>query len=201
MTSVLITAFEPYDEWPENSSWLTVVELTQELPERPQVTTRLYPVDLPAVRQRLADDLAADYDYALHLGQAPGSGQVCLEAVGINVIGPSRLATEDFDVVAEDGPVAYRSPLPLADWSRKLRRAGIPSCVSYHAGTYLCNAVLYLSQHLAERSRLKTRSTFLHLPLEITQTLTLDRDTAALPRTILAAAVRLLLDEMAATPT
>ena len=32
MPSVLITAFEPYDRWRANSSWLTLVQLTQDLP-------------------------------------------------------------------------------------------------------------------------------------------------------------------------
>jgi pyroglutamyl-peptidase len=197
MTSVLITAFEPYADWSENSSWLTLVELTKNLPETPQVTTRLYPVDLAVVRQKLAADLADNYDYALHLGQSPGSGQVCLEAIGINVADESCRQPEDHRPLVADGPVAYQSPLPLANWASKLRQAKIPSRVSHHAGTYLCNATLYLSQYLAERDGLKTRSTLVHLPLDISQALHLDRDCAALPRTTLAAAIRLILDELA----
>jgi len=36
MTRVLITAFEPFDRWSENSSWLALVELTRSLPESPK---------------------------------------------------------------------------------------------------------------------------------------------------------------------
>ena len=39
MTTVLITAFEPYDDWPENSSWLALLDLTRDLP--PQLRTEL----------------------------------------------------------------------------------------------------------------------------------------------------------------
>lgn len=197
MTSVLITAFEPYADWSANSSWLTLVELTKNLPDTPRVTTRLYPVDFAAVRQRLSADLAENYDYALHLGQSPGSGQVCLEAIGINVADESHQETGEHRALVTDGPVAYQSPLPLADWAGKLRNAGIPGRVSHHAGTYLCNATLYLSQYLAERDGLKTRSTLVHLPLDISQVLGMDRDSAALPKTTLAAAIRLILDELA----
>ena len=56
---VLITAFEPYDRWRENSSWLALVELTKELPREPHVTTRLYPVDFGLVRSKLEEDLAS----------------------------------------------------------------------------------------------------------------------------------------------
>ena len=70
MPRILVTAFEPYDRWAENSSWLTLVEFTKELDPRARITTRRYPVDLFELRQRLTSDLAADYDYAIHLGQA-----------------------------------------------------------------------------------------------------------------------------------
>ena len=60
MPRVLVTAFEPYDVWSENASWLALVELTRDLPVRPEVTTRLYPVDYAEMRKRLERDLAAE---------------------------------------------------------------------------------------------------------------------------------------------
>ena len=59
MARVLVTAFEPFDGWKANSSWLTLVELTKELPPGPALTTRLYPVDFAALQQRLSEDLCA----------------------------------------------------------------------------------------------------------------------------------------------
>ena len=56
MASILITAFEPYGSWKENSSWLALVELTRDLPEDPKVVTRRYPVDFSTTRERLAED-------------------------------------------------------------------------------------------------------------------------------------------------
>ncbi|MBC8873475.1 MAG: hypothetical protein H8E44_28895, partial [Planctomycetes bacterium] len=136
----------------------------------------------------------------LHLGQLPGIGSVQLEAIGINVGGSSDQLPEEYKPLVSEGPVAYRSDLPLADWALKLRKAGIPSQVSYHADARLCNATLYLSHYLAEQKRLKTRSTFIHLPLEISQTLSSSEDFAAMPVGTLVAAVRLILDELATAP-
>ena len=200
MPTVLITAFEPYDCWTENSSWLTLIELTKDLPNSPTITTRLYPVDFAATCERLAEDLDDNYDYALHLGQAPGNACIQLESVAINIGGNSRQLPDEYEPLVPDGPVAYRSPLPLADWAAKLREAGIPSQVSYHAGTYLCNATLYLSHHVVEQKNLKTRSTFIHLPLAISQTLQSKQDLAAMPLATLVAAAKLVLDEIASDP-
>ncbi len=200
MATVLITAFEPYDRWKTNSSWLALVELTRELPAGHKLVTRRYPVDFSTVKQRLADDLAADFDYALHLGQAPGSGRIQLEAIGLNIGGSSGQTADQFRPLVEDGPVAYRSSLPLGEWAGLLCAAGIPATVSYHAGTYLCNAILYLSCYLSHQMRLRTQSAFIHLPLDMTQTAGLPQDFASLPAALSAAAVRLILDALPTEP-
>jgi len=196
MGSVLITAFEPYDRWKSNSSWLTLVELTRDLPREPKLTTRLYPVDFTAARDKLQRDLLAGYDHVLHLGQAPGACRIRLEAIGLNVGGRSHLPPEDFRPLITDGPVAYRSALPLAEWAHKLRSAGYPAQVSYHAGTYLCNALLYLTHYFIDRQKLPTQAAFIHLPLAPSQVIG-DRDEVpSLPTSIGAAALRIILENL-----
>ena len=196
MPSVLITAFEPYDEFEENSSWLAMKALVRDLPNQPQITTRLYPVDFAAVKERLASDLGDRYDFAIHVGQAPGTACVHLEAIGVNVGRTSGRQADDCGVLADDGPIAYRSALPIARWAETLRTAGIPARVSYHAGTYLCNATLYWSHYLAEKMGLGTRSTFVHLPLDVSQVAHGAKETASLPAETSAKALRRLLDEL-----
>lgn len=196
MTSVLVTAFGPYDRWTSNSSWQALVELTRELPPEPRIVTRLYPVDFEQVRSRLESDLAGDYDYAIHLGQAPGIGRIHLEAVGINIGGHSSLLPDQFQPLVEEGPVAFRSSLPLSAWAAKLREAGIPAQVSYHAGTYLCNAVLYLTHYSIAQRGLRTKAGFIHLPLCPEQVLEDRHDYATLPTTTVAQGLRLILEQL-----
>ena len=119
-----------------------------------------------------------------------------LEAIGLNVRGHSSEHSEGYSPLIPDGPVAYRSNLPLADWSAQLRAAGIPAQVSYHAGTFLCNAALYTTHYLAEREGLRTQATFLHLPLEPRQVLQSQHDMPHLGVQMAAAAVRLILTQI-----
>jgi pyroglutamyl-peptidase len=198
MPRILLTAFEPYDRWPENASWLALVELTREFPEGPKIVTRRYPVDFELARTRLMEDLAAEYDFALHLGQAPGISRIHLEAIGINVGGHSSQTPDEYRPLVAGGPEAYRSALPLADWSSKIEAAGIPCQVSYHAGTYLCNALLYLTHYIAQQQRLRTRAAFVHLPLAPQQVLADRQDWPSMPSNHCAAAIRLILNEMGA---
>jgi pyroglutamyl-peptidase len=162
MSRVLMTAFEPYDRWSENSSWETLIELTRWYDGPAEITTRRYPVDLTRMSEGLRKDMQEDYDLAIHLGQSPGSTLVKLEAVGLNV-------RTDGTPLIDDAPEAYRSPLPLTLCTRDLIAAGIPSELSHHAGTYLCNAALFLSQYYAHSFGLKTKSMFIHVPLSPAQ--------------------------------
>ncbi|MFO0902570.1 MAG: pyroglutamyl-peptidase I [Pirellulales bacterium] len=198
MTTVLVTAFEPYDRWSENASWLALVELTRNLPAAPKLVTRRYPVDFMKARERLEKDLGGDYDFAIHLGQAPGSSMIRLESIALNVGGTSHDNHDALKPLVADGPIAYRTRLPLASWADQIRAAGIPVQVSYHAGTYLCNAVFYLSSHLTQRRGLRTQSVFIHLPLEVAQAVREPRETASLPAAVSAEALRIVLRDLAA---
>lgn len=196
MSKILLTAFEPYDVWNENASWLALVELTKTFPADLDITTRRYPVDFAAVKERLAEDLAAGYDFAVHLGQAPGSAVVQLEQIAINVGGQSSQERHQHRLLSNDGPVAYRSGLPLAQWVPLLRAAGIPAMLSFHAGTFLCNATLYWTHYLADRQGWPTRALFVHLPLATSQVADDHHAMASLPTEIAAHAVQLVLEQL-----
>ncbi|MCA9101511.1 MAG: hypothetical protein KDA63_10190 [Planctomycetales bacterium] len=224
MTRVLVTAFEPYGRWRENASWLCLVELTRQLPVLPELTTRRYPVDFAEVRRCLEADLAENYDFAIHLGQSTGGARLGLEAFAINAgidrddraagnsaSDPPELTTNAVTTAATSvrgawqpraqmldatGPAAYQTSLPLDDWCDLLNTRGIPARVSHHAGTYLCNATLYLSHLIAERSGLKTQSAFIHLPLATSQVAAGEADAASLPAELAADGVRHIIEEM-----
>ena len=196
MTRVLMTAFGPYGKWKDNASWLALVELTRTLPRSPEITTRLYPVDLDMVRDKLEQDLAAEFDYAIHLGQAPGASSVQLEAIGVNVGAAANNQIDQSKPLIDAGPVAYQSSLPLARWAETLRSSGIPARVSYHAGTYLCNAALYLTHFLCEQKGWMTRATFVHLPLTTAQAMADGAALPSMPSTTAADALRLILQQL-----
>ena len=195
MPRVLLTAFEAYDPWPQNASWLALVELTRDMPSTPTVTTRLYPVDLTAAKERLETDLKAKYDFILHVGQVPHSSCIQLEEIAINVStqGQGGANYEAAGHVCDGPPVAYHTPLPVSSFAKTLRKEGIPARVSFHAGTYLCNAIFYWSCRLAEELELPTKSTFVHVPLETSQVIGLDQPSSFMPAAMTARALRLLL--------
>lgn len=193
---ILLTAFEAYEQWSENSSWLTLIELLKDRIHHGNLVTRRYPVDLPCLRERLYHDLQIGFDTVLHLGQSPGSPNIKLEMLAVNFAGRVENDGQELGVIVEDGPLAYRTQLPMGRWAAMLRQQDIPTSVSYHAGTFLCNATMYLSLHYGQRLAKCPNVGFIHLPLTTQQVVQSSTTLPCLPVQTLARAVRLLLDDL-----
>jgi pyroglutamyl-peptidase len=166
-----------------------LVDLTRWYDGTADITSRRYPVDLMRMSETLRKDLQANYDIAIHLGQSPGSTLIKLEAVGLNV-------RSDGSPLIRDAAEAYRSPLALEQCYGSLIDAGIPCEISHHAGTYLCNAALYLSQHYAHSFGLNTRSLFVHLPLSPAQAARDSGRLASMSTPMASAAVAMILEQL-----
>ncbi|MEC8558236.1 MAG: pyroglutamyl-peptidase I [Planctomycetota bacterium] len=195
--NILLTAFEPYGDWNENSSWLTLMEFLKDSPANLNLVTRRYPVELQALKERLAKDLEERFDAILHLGQAPGSSSVQLESIALNVACCVEDQGEELPPIEPEGPLAFKSRMPLGRWAELLRAEKIPASVSYHAGTFLCNATMYLSHLSYEKDPAAPFIGFVHLPLATEQVAASQRPTASLPIKTMAQALELLLLDLA----
>ena len=199
MPRLLLTAFRPFGPWAEHASWLALQAVTRDLPPGLDVATRLYPVDYEDACRRLESDNQTPYDAVLHVGQASGATAVRLEQFAVNARRDPGETSDRAAPLDPSGPAAYRSALPLAEWTRDLRSMGVPAELSLHAGDYLCNAVMYWSHRLIERQGRAAAVTLVHVPLDVTQVVA-GAGGASLPTEYTAAALRRLMTLAATSP-
>ncbi len=197
---VLLTAFEPYDVWEKNSSWDALVAFLIERGASSNIVTRRYPVDLAKLQSRLELDLSQGVDAVLHLGQAPGISHLQLESIGLNVAGVGTSPTGEFGAIIEGAPVAYRTRFPVGKWATELQANGIPAKVSYHAGTYLCNAAMFLSHHWFARRHETPLVGFAHLPLTPEQTVGEFSGLSSMPTSLASSALGHIVDRILELP-
>jgi pyroglutamyl-peptidase len=89
------------------------------------------------------------------------------EKIGINLRNariPDNAGLEPVnEEIVPGGPDGIFTKLPVWDMTQAMRDAGIPSSVSYSAGTFVCNDLFY---SLLERfTETDTQVGFIHLPL------------------------------------
>ena len=171
MKKLLITGFEPFDGEQINPSWEAVDRLLTEINGYELVKLRI-PVafgEAAAKVIKVADEIRPDV--ILCIGQAGGRVAITPELVGINLRNASIPDNNGYqpkdEPIVEGGACAYFSTLPVRRIAEAINNAGIPSHVSYSAGAYVCNDVLY--SLLARYKNTKKQIGFIHIPYCVEQ--------------------------------
>ncbi len=166
MKKLLITGFEPFGGEAINPSWEAVARLPAVI-NGYELTKRRIPVVFGEAADlviKSAEEICPDV--ILCIGQAGGRNAVTPELVGINLRHasiPDNSGNQPNDEpIVVGGDTAYFSTLPVRKMADAITAAGVPSKVSYTAGAYVCNDVLYTL--LARYNGTQTRVGFIHIP-------------------------------------
>lgn len=165
----VVTGFDPFGEHAENPSRLIVRRLAVEGIAGLDLVTSELPTVFAAAEAEIRRLLDAHRpDLLLSIGVASSRTVISVERVGLNLDDTalpdnSGIATEARPIVA-GGPLALAATLPVLAMRAAIGRLGLPVEVSNHAGTYVCNHVLYTALHHAAARAYATRIGFLHVP-------------------------------------
>ena len=163
---LLITGFDPFGGETVNPSW----EAVRLLPEAVGAY-RLTKLQIPTVFGQAAETVLTAArelrpDVILCIGQAGGRSAVTPEVVAINLREariPDNAGNQPVNVpIAENAPAAYFSTVPVRSMVKAIHEAGLPGALSYSAGAFVCNDVLYSLLHFFNGT--KTQVGFVHVP-------------------------------------
>ena len=180
---VLVTGFEPFGGATINPALEAVRRLPATIAGADVAT-----VQIPVVFEKDAEAVEAAIDaespdLVLCVGQAGGRSHITPEFVGINYANariPDNEGNQPVGRLVEDGPDAYFATLPVFAMVDAARAAGVPAAVSYTAGTYCCNEVLYRLLHCLATRHPGVRGGFVHVPYAAEQTCSMGEGTASM---------------------
>lgn len=194
---VLLFGFGPFGDYAENPSELVARKLHGTLIGDHPVKGVVLPVAYREMEEGVARELAlATPAFALGLGLAPGRASVNVEKFALNFRQPDLKditgSLPPDQVVDPGGAVAYMSDLPTEDLVKHLKAQGIPARVSLSAGSYLCNALMYVL--LREGARMGFPAGFVHVPCHEELAAKLKGDVPSMNLETLARAVRITVE-------
>lgn len=166
MKKLLITGFDPFGGESVNPSW-EAVRLLPDVIGSYGLTRLQIPTVFGLAAQTVLDAAAVlQPDAILCIGQAGTRSAVTPEVVAIN-LREARIAdnhgNQPVNVpVAAEGPAAYFATAPVRDMVRAIQDVGIPAALSYSAGAFVCNDVLYTLLHRFADTQ--TCVGFIHVP-------------------------------------
>ena len=165
---ILVTGFTPFGGEQINPSWEAVKRLPDRIGEA-VLLKREIPTEFDASCAALraaADELRPDA--VLSVGQYGGTNCIRVERVAVNLrdarIADNAGAKPVDELVVPGAPDADFAPLPTRRIVEKLRGEDIPAQLSYSAGTFVCNNLLYCALHESAQKFPATRCGFVHVP-------------------------------------
>ena len=165
---VLVTGFTPFGGEQINPSWEAVKRLPEHIGEM-TITKREIPTEFDAACAALRAAMdALRPDAVLAVGQYGGANGVRVERVAVNLrdarIADNAGAKPVDEPVVPGAPDAYFATLPTRRIVEKLHEEDIPAQLSYSAGTFVCNNLLFCALHESAKKFPATRCGFVHVP-------------------------------------
>ena len=165
---ILVTGFDPFGGEPINPA----IESVKRLPDN-IAGAEIIKLEIPTVRKKSLEKIEKainehNPDVILSIGQAGGRFDISIERVGINLDDFRIPDNEGNQIIDEpvfpDGENSYFVKLPVKAMVQNVQKNNIPASVSYTAGTFVCNHVLYGVMYLIEKKYKGKKSGFIHIP-------------------------------------
>ena len=165
---ILVTGFDPFGGEPINPA----IESVKRLPDN-IAGAEIIKLEIPTVRKKSLEKIEKainehNPDVILSIGQAGGRFDISIERIGINLDDFRIPDNEGNQIIDEpifpDGENSYFVKLPVKAMVQNVQKNNIPASVSYTAGTFVCNHVLYGVLYLIEQKYEGKKSGFIHIP-------------------------------------
>ena len=165
---VLITGFDPFGGESLNPAYEAVKQMKDHI-----AGAEIVKLEIPTIFGKAVNVIEEAIEkeqpnIVLSVGQAGNRFDIEVERIGIN-LADGRIADNAGhqpidETIRMDGETAYFSNLPVKAMVPAIRDAGIPASVSYTAGSYVCNYVLYSILYLIDKKYPTLRGGFIHVP-------------------------------------
>lgn len=202
MTNLLLTGFEPFGGYSVNPSQMIAIELDGKEFSRIKIIGKVISLRFHNIKREIIEIIDKyEPEIILNLGQASRPA-LSIEKVAIN------LATADHsayncgskprdEILEPTGPVAYFSTLPIRILVQLLKENHVPCFISYSAGTFGCNQIMYHSLHHIHNKNIhqETQAGFIHLPLLPEQVLK-NPSTASMDYNTMRQSIELIISKM-----
>jgi len=168
MKKILLTGFTPFGGEEINPSYEAVRLLPDTIGD-----FQIIKAELPTVFRKGAQTLEQHVQEhnpvaVICIGQAGGRAAINVERVAINLQDARSPDNEGNcpgdEPIIPGGRTVYFSNLPTRAMVQSLQEHGIPAVLSYTAGTYVCNDVMYHLLSWTEERYPRLMGGFIHVP-------------------------------------
>ena len=166
---VLLTGFEPFGNYKENSSWAVAEKVAACGINNAEVMACCLPVSFARVGAALRRAVE-EYrpDVVVMLGQAACIDYIKLERIAVNMMDSCSADNDGFlpdeEPIKPDGDAALFTNVRIKALCKVLVENGFPAKLSNSAGLYVCNSLYYEALTICKGNP-GMKALFVHVPL------------------------------------
>ncbi|MBQ5782880.1 MAG: pyroglutamyl-peptidase I [Oscillospiraceae bacterium] len=170
---ILVTGFDPFGGQAINPAF-EAVKLLPDCIGGAEIVKIEIPTVFGKCAAKVEEAIEAHMpDCVLCVGQAGGRSSITVEKVAINYA-DARIADNEGNQpldckIVPDGENAYFATLPVKAMVENCRSKGIPANLSFTAGTYVCNDVMYRLLYMTHTKYHHIKGGFIHVPFAVQQ--------------------------------
>ena len=162
---ILLTGFGPFGEWKRNPAGEIAEFFSGKTVGGCEVVSAVLPVVYGEDVSRTLSLIAEHGPAAvISLGMAGNRPLLRVERVALNLRDDEAGSGKEERPIIAGGPEAYFSTLPARDMAAGIQAVDLEGGLSYFAGTYLCNHIMYSTLHYFAERDLQTPAGFIHVP-------------------------------------
>lgn len=198
---ILVTGFDPFGGETVNPAYEAVKLLPDTIGG-----AQIFKLEIPTVFSLSGPPVEEGIkkyqpDVVLCVGQAGGRASISVEKVAINFVDariPDNNGEQPLDEPLQaDGPAAYFSTLPVKSMVQHVKDAGLPCYLSFTAGTYVCNSIMYNVLYMCEKRYPGIRAGFIHVPYACGQVIDKANTTPSMPLETIAKSLEYAIEAIA----
>lgn len=180
---ILLVGFEKFDKLKSNPSGKIVQLLEKQLGEKFETHGVILPVKWGA-KNIIQEIDSFKPHYILGFGVS-GHPRVALERIALNYFDAAR--PDNAGKIIRHKPITPKAPLALETnfdvekIHKFMQEQEIPSTISYHAHTYLCNYAYYLCLNHLHEQKTRAKVIFTHVPFSPTEVNELEMNAPSFP--------------------
>ena len=168
MAKILLTGFEPYLDYPDNSSWVVAEKVTTCGVDGVDLAIEQMPVSFSRVREVLLEAVKRHSpNIIIMLGQSGVSDKIRLERVALNMMDSKQPDNDGYmpneESIDKETPTALFTNISIKKLCAVIEEQNISVKISNSCGLYVCNLLYYEALKLCKECHMK--AIFVHLPL------------------------------------
>lgn len=170
---ILVTGFDPFGGETVNPAYEAVKMLPEQI-----AGAEIIKLEIPTVFSKSSvavEEGIQKYnpDIVINVGQAGGRSHITIEQVAINLADariPDNAGEQPLnEALQPDGDTAYFATVPIRAMVKHVQEHGLPCSISYTAGTYVCNCVMYNVLYMTRKKYPNIKAGFIHVPFATSQ--------------------------------